>query len=211
MFEKLQKIKEKYEMIAEQLQSAEVIANQNLFRDLSKEYKTLTPVVEAYDKYLGIVNSIEEAKDILKDPDSDDELRELAQTELDNSFEQKNKAEQDLRIMLLPKDENDERNVIMEIRAGAGGEEAALFAADLYRMYSMYAASQNWKVEVMNENTTGLGGFKEISFQVSGSSVYSKLKYESGVHRVQRVPETESQGRIQTSTVTVATLPEAMK
>ncbi|MBR0341000.1 MAG: peptide chain release factor 1 [Oscillospiraceae bacterium] len=209
MFEKLQKIKEKYEMIAEQLQSAEVIANQNLFRDLSKEYKTLTPVVEAYDKYLGIVNSIEEAKDILKDPDSDDELRELAQTELDNSFEQKNKAEQDLRIMLLPKDENDERNVIMEIRAGAGGEEAALFAADLYRMYSMYAASQNWKVEVMNENTTGLGGFKEISFQVSGSSVYSKLKYESGVHRVQRVPETESQGRIQTSTVTVATLPEA--
>ena len=116
MFEKLQKIKEKYEMIAEQLQSAEVIANQNLFRDLSKEYKTLTPVVEAYDKYLGIVNSIEEAKDILKDPDSDDELRELAQTELDNSFEQKNKAEQDLRIMLLPKDENDERNVIMEVK-----------------------------------------------------------------------------------------------
>ncbi len=209
MFEKLQKIKEKYDSIAEQLQSSEVIANQTLFRDLSKEYKLLTPVVEAFDRYLSIINSIEEAKEILKDTDSDDELKEYAQIELDSSLELKEKTEQELKILLLPKDENDDRNVIMEIRAGAGGEEAALFAADLYRMYSMYADTQNWKVEVMNENTTGLGGFKEISFQVSGNGVYSKLKYESGVHRVQRVPETESQGRIQTSTVTVATLPEA--
>lgn len=208
MFEKLQKIKEKYDSIAEQLQSSEVIANQSLFRDLSKEYKLLTPVVEAFDQYLKILNSIEEAKEILKDNDSDEELKEYAQMELDTSLEQKEKSEQELKILLLPKDENDDRNVIMEIRAGAGGEEAALFAADLYRMYSMYADTQKWKVEVLNENTTGLGGFKEISFQVSGNGVYSKLKYESGVHRVQRVPETESQGRIQTSTVTVATLPE---
>ena len=208
MFEKLQKIKEKYESIAEQLQSPEVVTNQNLYRDLSKEYKLLTPIVEAYERYLSNTRSIEEAKEIISDPDCDRELKEFAQMELDNSLENKEILEKELRILLLPKDENDDRDVIMEIRAGAGGEEAALFAADLYRMYSMYAASQNWKVEVLNENMTGLGGFKEISFQVSGTGVYSKLKYESGVHRVQRVPETEAQGRIQTSTATVATLPE---
>ena len=208
MFEKLQKIKEKYDSIAEQLQSPEVISNQTLFRDLSKEYKLLTPIVEAYERYLNISRSIDEAREIIKDPESDSELKELAQLELDSNLENIDAAEKELRILLLPKDEDDDRNVIMEIRAGAGGEEAALFAADLFRMYSMYADSQNWKVEVMSENVTGLGGFKEIIFQVSGNSVYSKLKYESGVHRVQRVPETEAQGRIQTSTVTVATLPE---
>lgn len=209
MFEKLQNIKEKYDSIAERLQSPEVVMNQNLFRELSKEYKTLTPIVEAYNRYLETVESMREARDILDDPDSDHDFRELAQAEYDTALEQKGKLEDELRILLLPKDENDDRNVIMEIRAGAGGEEAALFAADLYRMYSMYAASMNWKVEVMNENETELGGFKEISFLISGNGAYSKLKYESGVHRVQRVPETEAQGRIQTSTVTVATLPEA--
>ena len=198
MFEKLQNIKEKYDSISERLQSPEVVMNQNLFRDLSKEYKTLTPIVEAYNRYLETVESMREASDILDDPDSDHDFRELAQAEYDTALEQKGKLEDELKILLLPKDENDDRNVIMEIRAGAGGEEAALFAA-----------SMNWKVEVMNENETELGGFKEISFLISGNGAYSKLKYESGVHRVQRVPETEAQGRIQTSTVTVATLPEA--
>ena len=209
MFEKLQKIREKYNSIAERLQSSEVISNQNLFRDLSKEYKTLTPIVEAYERYLAVLDSLNEAKEILNDPESEAEFKELAQVEYDNALSSKSKMEDELKVLLLPKDENDDRNVIMEIRAGAGGEEAALFAADLYRLYSMFAASKNWKVEIMNENPTELGGFKEVSFQISGNGAYSKLKYESGVHRVQRVPETEAQGRIQTSTVTVATLPEA--
>ncbi len=209
MTEKLEKIKEKFEMISERLQDPKVIADQNLFRDLNKEYKNLAPVVEAYDRLTKCEESIAEYEEILSDKDSDSELKELARSELDDANKTRDALLNDIKVLLLPKDENDERNVIMEIRAGAGGEEAALFAADLYRMYSMYAAARNWKIEVMNENETELGGFKEISFQVTGNGAYSRLKYESGVHRVQRVPETEAQGRIQTSTVTVATLPEA--
>ncbi len=209
MIEKLAKIKEKYIQISGRLQDPQIVADQNLFRDLSKEYKNLAPVVEAYDRFLANEENLVEAKEILSDESADREFKDLAQIELDEALKNREIMLNELKTLLLPKDENDDRNVIVEIRAGAGGEEAALFAADLYRMYSMYAAAHNWKIEIMNENDTELGGFKEISFLVTGKGAYSRLKYESGVHRVQRVPETEAQGRIQTSTVTVATLPEA--
>ncbi|MBQ5343193.1 MAG: peptide chain release factor 1, partial [Oscillospiraceae bacterium] len=167
------------------------------------------PVVEEFDRYLASKKEAEEAEEILSDPDSDGDLREMAREQKEEALAAMQAGEEELKILLLPKDEDDDKSVIMEIRAGAGGEEAALFAADLYRMYSMYAAAQNWKTEVVNENETELGGYKEISFMVEGKGAYSRLKYESGVHRVQRVPETEAQGRIQTSTCTVATLAEA--
>ena len=209
MFEKLEKIKERFEEVYRQLQLPETVSNQELYRDLNKEYKNLSPVVEEFDRYLASKNEADEADEILADPSSDPDLREMAEEQKESAREAMQNSEDALKILLLPKDEDDEKSVIMEIRAGAGGEEAALFAADLYRMYSMYSVTQNWKTEVVNENATELGGYKEISFMVEGKGAYSKLKYESGVHRVQRVPETEAQGRIQTSTCTVATLPEA--
>ncbi len=209
MFEKLEKIKERFEEVYRQLQLPETVSNQELYRDLNKEYKNLSPVVEEFDRYLASKSEADEAEEILADPSSDPDLREMAEEQKESARETMQNSEDALKILLLPKDEDDEKSVIMEIRAGAGGEEAALFAADLYRMYSMYSMTQNWKTEVVNENATELGGYKEISFMVEGKGAYSKLKYESGVHRVQRVPETEAQGRIQTSTCTVATLPEA--
>lgn len=167
----------------------------------------MTPIVEKYKEYKNLKATIDEAKAILDDPESK-ELHELAKLEIAESEEKLGSCADELKVLLLPKDPNDDKNVIMEIRAGAGGDEAALFAASLFRMYSMYAESRRWKIDIMNSSETGIGGFKEISFMIIGQGAYSRLKYESGVHRVQRVPDTESQGRIHTSTVTVAVLPE---
>lgn len=173
-----------------------------------KEQNELTPIVEKYKEYLTAKEGIEESLMIL-DEESDEEMRELAKEELNDCKEKVEQCEQDLKILLLPKDPNDDRNVIVEIRGGAGGDEAALFAADLYRMYSRFAERNRWKVEVMSMNENGIGGFKEVVFMITGDGAYSKLKYESGVHRVQRIPATESGGRIHTSTATVAIMPEA--
>ncbi|MDR0983948.1 MAG: peptide chain release factor 1 [Ruminococcus sp.] len=199
MLNKLKLLKEKYGEIADKLATGEVLP------ELAKEYKNLTPIIEKYDEYLAAESSLNEAKDLLSEP----EMKELAEIQLEESKDAIEKITEELKILLLPKDENDDKNVIIEIRGGAGGEEANLFANSLFRMYSMYAETKRYKIEVMSSNPTELGGFKEISFEVSGSGAYSRFKYESGVHRVQRVPETESQGRIHTSTVTVAVLPEA--
>jgi peptide chain release factor 1 len=196
---KLKLLKEKYGEIADKLATGEVLP------ELAKEYKNLTPIIEKYDEYLAAEDALSEAKELLAEP----EMRELAEIQLEESKDAIEKITDELKILLLPKDENDEKNVIIEIRGGAGGEEANLFANSLFRMYSMYAETKRYKIEIMSSNPTELGGFKEISFEVSGSGAYSRFKYESGVHRVQRVPETESQGRIHTSTVTVAVLPEA--
>ena len=174
-----------------------------------KEQKNLIPIVEKYDEYKKAKNNAEEAKQLLNGGGLDKDFKEMVETELEESRSAIEKISDELKILLLPKDPNDDRNVIMEIRGGAGGEEAALFSGVLFRMYSMYAESKGWKTEILNANETELGGYKEISFMISGEGAYSRLKYESGVHRVQRVPETESQGRVHTSTVTVAVLPEA--
>lgn len=174
-----------------------------------KELKNLTPVVEKYREYKKIDNNLNEAKAILEENNSDKELKEIAELEISSCKEKLNKISEELKILLLPKDPNDDRNVIIEIRGGAGGEEAALFSGVLFRMYNMYAQMRRWKVEILNANETQLGGFKEISFMISGEGAYSRFKFESGVHRVQRVPDTEAQGRVHTSTVTVAVLPEA--
>lgn len=186
----------------------DVVEDQKRFKTLRKEHSDLTDIVEKYKEYKEVQNNIEESLKIL-DEENDDELRELAKEELGESKQRLAKIEEELKILLLPKDPNDEKNVIVEIRQGAGGDEAALFASELYRMYVMYAERNHWKVETLNINENGLGGFKEAVFTVSGKGVYSKLKYESGVHRVQRVPVTESSGRIHTSTATVAIMPEA--
>ena len=183
--------------------------DQELYTSLMKEYKRLTPIVEKYQEYRQAKQSFEEAREMLGEGGLDKELRELAQEQLDASRDQIETASQELRVLLLPQDPNDEKNVIIEIRGGAGGDEAALFAGSLYRMYSMYAESRGWTSEILSANETELGGYKEVSFSLDGDGVYSRLKFESGVHRVQRVPETEAQGRIHTSTVTVAVLPEA--
>lgn len=207
MFERLAKIKERYEEITRLLQDPNIIKDPSQFAELNKEYKNLTPLIEMYNKYLTAKADLEEAEELLAS--EEEELKELAESQKDLCLADIKQYTEELKVLLLPKDENDEKNVIIEIRAGAGGEEAALFVGDLFRMYSMYSATQNWKTEVLNENSTELGGYKEISFLVTGKNAYSRFKYESGVHRVQRVPETEAQGRIQTSTATVATLPEA--
>ena len=209
MFEKLKLTEEKYNEISEKLTDMAVISDNNLYASLMKEYKNLTPVVEKYREYCKCRKSMDDAKEMLDEGGLDKEMKELAQLEFDESRERLEELGEELKILLLPKDPNDEKSVIIEIRGGAGGEEASLFANSLYRMYSMYAESRRWKTEVLNANPTELGGFKEISFSVEGEGAYSRLKYESGVHRVQRVPETESQGRIHTSTVTVAVLAEA--
>lgn len=209
MFNKLEVFEKKYEEINQRLYDPDVISDQNLYKELMKEHKNLTPIVEKYREYKKVKLAEEEAKQMLNDKGLDKDFRELVENELEESREALKVISDDLKVLLLPKDPNDDKNVIIEIRGGAGGEEAALFSGVLYRMYSMYAESKGWKTEILSSNETGLGGYKEISFMISGEGAYSRLKYESGVHRVQRVPETEAQGRIHTSTVTVAVLPEA--
>lgn len=209
MFEKLEAMEKKYQEISDRLSDPDTISDNRLYTQLMKEYKNLTPVIEKYREYKSARDSFGEAKEILDDGSLEKEFREMAQAEYDESKNAMEVITQELKILLLPKDPNDDKNVIIEIRGGAGGEEASLFANSLYRMYTMYAESKGWKQEILNANPTELGGFKEISFSIEGEGAYSRLKYESGVHRVQRVPETESQGRIHTSTVTVAVLVEA--
>lgn len=209
MFEKLAVMEEKYEEIAARLSEPDIVSDNKLYTKLMRDYKNMTPIIEKYRQYKNAENSYNEAKELLDEGGLDKDFREMAQTELDDAKEEMEKCTQELKVLLLPKDPNDDKNVIIEIRGGAGGEEASLFANSLYRMYTMYAEARGWKQEILNANPTELGGFKEISFSITGEGAYSRLKYESGVHRVQRVPETESQGRIHTSTVTVAVLAEA--
>ena len=209
MFEKLALMEQRYEEISEKLADPQVVSDNKLYAQLMKEFKNLTPIIEKYREYKKAEASFNEAKELLDGGGLDKDFKEMAQMEYDESRESMETVTQELKVLLLPKDPNDDKNVIIEIRGGAGGEEASLFANSLYRMYTMYAEANGWKQEVLSANPTELGGFKEISFSIEGEGAYSRLKYESGVHRVQRVPETESQGRIHTSTVTVAVLVEA--
>lgn len=209
MTDKLNGIEERYEKINELLCSPDIISNQQEYAKLMKEQKNLTPVVEKFREYKQYENTLTESKELLDAGGLDKDFRELVQEEFEQAKIDVERCSEELKVLLLPKDPNDEQNVIVEIRGGAGGEEAALFAGELFRMYSMYAQSKGFKVEILSENPTELGGYKEIVFSVEGEGAYSRFKFESGVHRVQRVPETESQGRIQTSTATVAVLPEA--
>lgn len=208
MLDRLDDILIKYEDIQAELSSPDVTNDQNRFRKLMKEQNDLTPLVETYKAYKSCKNDIDDSLELL-DEESDEELKELAKEELAISKEKLTKLEAELKILLLPKDPNDDKDVVVEIRAGAGGDEAALFAAELFRMYSHYVESRRWKIELVNADETGIGGMKEAEFIVKGKGAYSVLKYESGVHRVQRVPETESGGRIHTSTASVAVMPEA--
>lgn len=209
MFDKLQGIEDKLEKINSSLCDPEVVSNQEEYKKLMREAKTLTPIVEKFREYKKANSDLTEAKEMLADSSLDKEFRDMASEEAAEAQKKTEELKEELKVLLLPKDPNDYKNVIVEIRGGAGGEEAALFAGSLFRMYSMYAERKGWKTEIMNENPTELGGYKEISFMIEGEGAYSRLKFESGVHRVQRVPETESQGRVHTSTVTVAVLPEA--
>ncbi|MCI8332142.1 MAG: peptide chain release factor 1 [Clostridiales bacterium] len=208
MIEKLNDAEKKYETINERLSDPAVVANQEEFRALMKEHKLLMPIIEKFREYKEAMRLMNEAEELLSES-NDADLKELAEEEYKTEKEHCAALFEELKILLLPRDENDDKNVIVEIRGGAGGEEAALFASVLYRMYTMYADMAGFKTERMSANETELGGFKEISFMIEGDGAYSKFKFESGVHRVQRVPETETQGRIHTSTVTVAVLPEA--
>ena len=209
MFEKLALMEQKYEEISAKLADPETVSDNKLYTQLMREFKNMTPIIEKYREYKKAQASFDEAKELLDAGGLDKDFKEMAQAELEENKELMEEFTQELKVLLLPKDPNDDKNVIIEIRGGAGGEEASLFANSLYRMYTMYAESKGWKQEVLSANPTELGGFKEISFSIEGDGAYSRLKYESGVHRVQRVPETESQGRIHTSTVTVAVLVEA--
>jgi peptide chain release factor 1 len=207
MFDKLAFIEKRYEDLSIKISDPDVIADMESWRKLCKEHSDITPIVSKYKDYKTAKNTIDEAKTMLE-TETDKEFREMLLAEIDEAQNKIPEFEEELKVLLLPKDPNDEKNVIVEIRGGAGGDEAALFAADLYRMYTMYAESKAWKTEVLNSNITDIGGVKEISFMIVGQGAYSRLKFESGVHRVQRVPSTESSGRIHTSTVTVAVLPE---
>ena len=207
MFDKLEDLLIRLEEILSELQEPDVANDQNRFRKLMKEQNDLTPIVEAYNEYKECKQAIEDSLEMLEE-ESDEEMRELAKEELNDNKKRVEELEQELKILLLPKDPNDDKNVIVEIRAGAGGDEAALFAAEMYRLYVKYAERNRWKVETVGVDEIGIGGMKEVSFMINGKGAYSKLKYESGVHRVQRVPETESGGRIHTSTITVAVMPE---
>ena len=198
----------RYEEINQRLMDPSVVSDPKKYAELMKEYKNLTPIVEKYRQYRQAQSDLEEAETLLEEGGLDKDFKELITEQLTENKKLVEQYGEELKILLLPKDPNDDRNVIVEIRGGAGGEEAALFANSLYRMYSMYADTQGWKTDVLNSNPTELGGYKEISFNINGEGAYSKFKFESGVHRVQRVPETETQGRIHTSTVTVAVLPE---
>jgi len=208
MFDKLEELVKKLSEIMEELSKPEVVNDQARFRRLMKEQSDITPVVEKYNEYKQ-AKADEEGALLIIDEESDEEMKELAREELADAKKRIETCEQELKILLLPKDKNDDKNVVVEIRAGAGGDEAALFAGELFRMYQKYADSQRWKTVVETSQETGIGGFKEVVFTISGKGAFSKLKYESGVHRVQRVPETESGGRIHTSTATVVVMPEA--
>lgn len=209
MLDKLKSVEEKFEDINAQLCDPDVVSDMDKYRKLMQDVKHLTPIVEKYREYKKVNADLEEAKMLLDEGGLDKDFREMVFEQLEESKQQIEVIGEELKILLLPRDPNDDRNVIIEIRGGAGGEESALFANSLFRMYSMYAETKGWKPEVLSSNPTELGGFKEVSFMISGDGAYSRFKFESGVHRVQRVPETESQGRIHTSTVTVAVLPEA--
>ncbi len=208
MFDKLDDLLRRYEEIVNELHEPDVVNDQNRFRSLMKEQSDLMPLVDAYTEYKKCKQDEEDSL-VMLDEENDGEMREMLKDELAAAKKRIEELEQQLKILLLPKDPNDDKNVVVEIRAGAGGDESALFAAEIYRMYVHYAESQNWKVETVSVDEIGIGGMKEVTFMVSGQGAYSKLKYESGVHRVQRVPETESGGRIHTSTITVAVMPEA--
>ncbi|MBE6889655.1 MAG: peptide chain release factor 1 [Ruminococcaceae bacterium] len=208
MMDKLRAADARYDELNNKLSDPSVISDNELYRQLMKEYKNLTPLIEAFRCYQKAESDFNDALATLEDAGNDAELREMAQEEYSDSKERMEALTEELKILLLPKDPDDDRSVIVEIRGGAGGDEAALFANSLFRMYTMYAQSQGWKIEILSANPTELGGYKEVSFSVVGDGAYAKMKYESGVHRVQRVPETESQGRIHTSTITVAVLPE---
>ena len=209
MFENLSVFENRYEELNMKLYDPAVAADRNLYRDLMKEHKEIEPIVEKYRALKKAEASLEDAEAILNDSEADKELRQMASDEMSAAKSDIESISEELKILLLPRDPNDDRSVIVEIRGGAGGEEAALFAYNLYRMYTMYAEKRGWKTEIVSLNETELGGFKEVSFAIDGDGAYSRLKFESGVHRVQRVPETETQGRIHTSTATVAVLPEA--
>jgi peptide chain release factor 1 len=207
MFDKLNFIEEKFEDLGKKISDPEIISDQPTWQKLIKEHASLKPIVDKYREYKEVKSGIEEAKGILKES-KDEELREMAKMELEELEDRVEPLEGELKILLIPKDPNDEKNVIVEIRAGAGGDEAGLFAGELLRLYSRYAEKNRWKTEMMSSNETGVGGIKEVIFMIKGNGAYSRLKYESGVHRVQRIPSTESGGRIHTSTATVAVLPE---
>jgi peptide chain release factor 1 len=203
MFQKLEDVEKRYEELNKKISDPEVIAKQSEWQKLMKEHASLVDIVEKYKEYKKANEDLNQAKEMLNDK----EMKELAELEIEDLKQKIPKLEEELKFLLIPKDPDDDKNIICEIRAGAGGEEAALFAGTLFRMYSMYAEIKHWKIDVLNENETELGGYKEITFMVTGKGAYSRLKFESGVHRVQRVPDTESSGRIHTSTATVAVLP----
>ena len=208
MFDKLDFVVERYEEINQKLMDPQIVSDNELYKSLMKEHKNLTPIVDKYVEYKKCKNDFDEAKELLDDGGLDKDFKEMAQMQYDEAKEKIETLQEELKVLLLPRDPNDDKGVIMEIRAGAGGEEAALFANSLLRMYTMYAEAHGFKMEILNENATELGGYKEVSVSISGDGAYSRLKFESGVHRVQRVPETETSGRIHTSTATVAVLPE---
>ena len=207
MFDKLEFLKDRYEELSQKISDPEVIADQEQWRKYCKEHSDITPIVQKYNQYKQVNDTLNEAKQLLQDK-IDKDFREMVELELEEAKENIVNIQEELKVLLLPKDPNDEKNVIVEIRGGAGGEEAALFAANLLRMYGRYAERRRWRVEMLSSNETDIGGFKEVSFMIEGQGAYSRLKFESGVHRVQRIPSTESGGRIHTSTVTVAVLPE---
>ena len=207
MFQRLEGIQKRFYELEKELSTPEIIKDQKRFRKIAKEHADLGEIVKVYERYLEVEKQLDENRQMLSDPDP--EIRELAKAENEELTREADELKEKLKILLLPKDPNDEKNILLEIRAGTGGEEAALFVADLFRMYSRYAEKKGWKVEILSSHETGMGGFKEIIALITGDKVYSRLKYESGTHRVQRVPETETQGRIHTSAVTVAVLPEA--
>ncbi|SCI37389.1 MULTISPECIES: peptide chain release factor 1 [unclassified Romboutsia] len=207
MLQKLAVLEDKYKELTEKISDPEIINDQKVWQKYMKEHSDLEPIIMKFREYQSVLNTIKESKEILQE-ESDEELRELAKMELSEMEAQVEPLEAELKILLLPKDPNDEKNVIVEVRGGAGGDEAALFAGDLFRMYSRYAERRRWKIELLSASDTGVGGYKEVSFLIKGKGAYSRLKYESGVHRVQRIPATESGGRIHTSTATVAVLPE---
>ena len=208
MLEKLSFIEDRYDELSKKIADPDVISDQAVFAKLCKEQSDISPIVEKYREFKALNETIQENEELISDSETDKELKELAEEEIKESKQKIEAINEELKILLLPKDPNDDKSVIVEIRGGAGGEEAALFAGDLFRMYSMYAEANRWKTEILSSNPTDIGGFKEVSFSIDGAGAYSKLKFESGVHRVQRIPSTESGGRIHTSTVTVAVLPE---
>ncbi|MBR0323617.1 MAG: peptide chain release factor 1 [Bacteroidales bacterium] len=208
IIDKLEDIKTKWETLGEQLNDPEIIGDMKRFVKINKDYKDLEPIVAAFKEYKNLLANIEEAREILKN-EKDDDMREMAQEELETSEQRRDVIEEDIRLMLIPKDPTDDKNAVMEIRAGSGGDEASIFAGDLYRMYIRYCETKGWKIELVEMNEGTAGGFKEVVFNVIGEGAYGLLKFESGVHRVQRVPKTETQGRIHTSAASVVVLPEA--